>query len=78
MKKAGLHNLKPDKVVKAFKRTGWTVEGQKGSHVKLSKEGNSNILSIPAHKGKPIKKGLLLDQIKKAGLTVDKFLEYYR
>ncbi|MEK6545917.1 MAG: type II toxin-antitoxin system HicA family toxin [Nitrospinota bacterium] len=39
---AGLHNLKPDKVVKAFKRAGWTSEGQKGSHVKLSKEGGNN------------------------------------
>jgi predicted RNA binding protein YcfA (HicA-like mRNA interferase family) len=75
---AGLHNLKPDKVVKAFKRAGWTSEGQKGSHVKLSKAGNPNILSIPVHKGKPIKQGLLRDQIKKAGLTVDEFMEHYR
>ena len=75
---AGLHNLKPDRVVKAFIRAGWKHEGQRGSHVKLSKEGNPNILSIPVHKGKPIKQGLLRDQIKKAGLTIDEFLEYYR
>ncbi|OGW06254.1 MAG: hypothetical protein A2W77_01780 [Nitrospinae bacterium RIFCSPLOWO2_12_39_16] len=75
---AGLHNLKPDRVVKAFIRAGWKHEGQRGSHVKLSKEGNPNILSIPVHKGKSIKQGLLRDQIKKAGLTVDEFLEYYR
>ncbi len=75
---AGLHNLKPDRVLKAFVRAGWKHEGQKGSHVKLSKEGNPNILSIPVHKGKPIKQGLLRDQIKKAGLTVDEFLECYR
>jgi hypothetical protein len=30
------------------------------------------------HKGKPIKQGLLRDQIKKAGLTVDEFLELYK
>lgn len=75
---AGLHNLKPDRVVKAFERAGWQNEGQRGSHVKLSKEGNSNILSIPVHKGKPLKQGLLRDQIKKAGLTVEEFLECYR
>lgn len=75
---SGLHNLKPDRVVKAFERTGWKNEGQRGSHVKLSKEGNPNILSIPVHKGRPIKQGLLRDQIKKAGLTVEEFLEYYR
>ena len=75
---SGLHNLKPDKVVKAFERAGWINKGQRGSHVKLTKEGNSNILSIPVHKGKPVKKGLLLDQIKKAELTKEEFLKYYR
>jgi predicted RNA binding protein YcfA (HicA-like mRNA interferase family) len=73
----GPHNLKPEKVVKAFERAGWTVRGQKGSHVKLTKEGIQNILSIPVHKGKPIKQGLLRDQIEKAGLTMEEFLELY-
>jgi predicted RNA binding protein YcfA (HicA-like mRNA interferase family) len=75
---SGVHNLKPDRVVKAFIRAGWTSEGQRGSHVKLTKQGNPNTLSIPVHKGRPIKKGLLLDQIKKAGLTIEEFLQYYR
>lgn len=75
---SGVHNLKPDRVVKAFIRAGWTLEGQRGSHVKLTKQGNHNTLSIPVHKGRPIKKGLLMDQIKKAGLTVEEFLQYYR
>jgi predicted RNA binding protein YcfA (HicA-like mRNA interferase family) len=74
----GIHNLRPRKVVRAFERAGWTILGQKGSHVKLTKEGNPNILSIPVHKGKPIKKGLLLDQIRKAGLTTQEFLKYYK
>jgi predicted RNA binding protein YcfA (HicA-like mRNA interferase family) len=75
---SSLHNLKPDRVVKAFERAGWTNEGQRGSHVKLTKEGNPIILSIPVHKGKPIKRGLLTDQIKKAGLTVGEFLKLYK
>jgi predicted RNA binding protein YcfA (HicA-like mRNA interferase family) len=75
---SGLHNLKPDMVIKAFERAGWKVRKQRGSHVKLTKEGSSYILSIPVHKGKPIKQGLLRDQIKKAGLTVDEFLELYK
>ena len=75
---SGLHNLKPERVVKAFERAGWITEGQRGSHVKLTQEGNPVILSIPVHKGKPVKIGLLVDQIKKAGLTVEEFLGYYR
>lgn len=74
----GLHNLKPDRVVKAFERAGWTNEGRRGSHVKLTKKGAAAILSIPVHKGKPVKKGLLLAQIKKAGLTVEEFLKSYK
>jgi len=75
---SGLHNLKPDRVVRAFERAGWMNEGQRGSHVKLTKEGNPNILSIPVHKGKPVKQGLLLSQIKKAGMTVAEFLRSYK
>ncbi len=75
---SGLHNLKPDRVVKTFERAGWRNEGQRGSHVKLTKEGSEYVLSIPVHKGKPIKQGLLRDQIKKAGLTVEVFLKVYK
>lgn len=72
------HNLKPERVVRAFEKAGWTVKRQKGSHVHLGKEGNPNILSIPVHKGKPIKQGLLKEQIKKAGLTEKEFLKLYK
>ncbi|MCH8157763.1 MAG: type II toxin-antitoxin system HicA family toxin [Nitrospinae bacterium] len=74
---SGIHNLKPRKVVKAFERAGWINQGQKGSHVKLTSEASEYILSIPVHKGKPIKRGLLLDQIKKAGMTVEEFFRFY-
>jgi predicted RNA binding protein YcfA (HicA-like mRNA interferase family) len=76
---SGLHNLKPDRVIKAFERAGWKVRKQTGtSHVKLTKEENPYILSIPVHKGKPIKQGLLRDQIAKAGLTIEEFLKLYK
>lgn len=74
----GIHNLKPNRVIKAFERAGWVIRKQTGSHVILAKEGSVNILTIPVHKGKPVKKGLLLDQIKKAGLTEEEFLRHYK
>jgi predicted RNA binding protein YcfA (HicA-like mRNA interferase family) len=64
----------PEKVIRAFERAGWVNRGQRGSHVKLTREGNPNILSIPDHKGKPVKIGLLKDQIKKSGLSEEEFL----
>ncbi len=48
---SSLHNLKPDRVIKAFERAGWMARKQAGSHVKLTKEGSPYILSIPMHKG---------------------------
>lgn len=74
----GFHNLNPEKVIQAFERAGWQNRGKRGSHVKLIKPGNPNILSIPVHKGKTIKIGLLKDQIKKAGLSGEEFLELLR
>jgi predicted RNA binding protein YcfA (HicA-like mRNA interferase family) len=73
-----LHNLKPDKVIKAFERAGWRIERQTGSHVILSRENYPYILSIPVHKGKPIKQGLIKALIKAAQLTEKEFLGFYK
>ena len=75
---SGLNNLRPEGVVKAFERAGWKARGQRGSHVQMTKEGNPHVLSIPVHKGKSIKQGLLRDQIAKAGMTVEEFLALYK
>jgi predicted RNA binding protein YcfA (HicA-like mRNA interferase family) len=75
---SGIHNLKPEAVIRAFERAGWEIRGQRGSHVKLTKEGNPNILSIPVHRGSAVKQGLLRDQIAKAGMTVEDFLNLYK
>lgn len=74
-----LNNLKPKRVIRAFEKAGWTRrKTSSGSHQILTKEGSGVILSIPVHKGKPIKQGLLRSQITKAGMTVEEFLEYFR
>ena len=75
---SGLNNLDPLEVIKAFDRAGWRRVRTTGSHVILTKAGNPGTLSIPTHKGKSIKQGLLRSQIRNAGMTVEKFLEIYR
>jgi predicted RNA binding protein YcfA (HicA-like mRNA interferase family) len=75
---SGLHNLKPGRVVQAFIKAGWTRRKTGSGHAILTKEGNINLLSIPIHKGKPVKQGLLRNQIKLAGMTVEEFLKYYK
>ena len=72
---AKLPVLRGDKVLKAFSKAGWTAVRQKGSHVIMLKENLDVTLSVPVHKGKPVKRGTLRDIIKDAGLTVEEFLK---
>jgi predicted RNA binding protein YcfA (HicA-like mRNA interferase family) len=57
--------------VRAFKKIGWVVDRQKGSHIILKKAGAAVVLSIPQHN--PLGKGLLRSLISDSGLTVDQF-----
>ncbi len=58
--------------VRAFEKAGWTAARQRGSHVVLTKPGSIFTLSIPLHD--ELGPGLLRDQIRKAGLTVEEFI----
>ncbi len=49
------------------------VSRQRGSHVVLTKTGSIFTLSIPLHS--ELGPGLLRDQIRKAGLTVEEFVK---
>lgn len=57
--------------VQKFKRSGWTVARQKGSHVMMTKSGYQWTLSIPLHG--ELGPGLLRKLINQAGLTVEEF-----
>ena len=63
------------KVINALQRAGFIVVRQKGSHVRLQKRADDEIIKItvPAHK--PIKRSTLFHIIKSAGLTVDEFID---
>jgi len=65
--------LKPREVVRVFKRLGWEVARQKGSHIIMTKEGHIATLSIPNHL--EVARGTLRSLIARAGLTVEEFLE---
>ncbi|MFQ6136012.1 MAG: type II toxin-antitoxin system HicA family toxin [Candidatus Hydrothermarchaeales archaeon] len=62
------------KAIKAFSKAGWRVARQKGSHIHLVKPGEKVILTIPYH-NKPLKRGVLRTPIKRAGLTIEEFVE---
>jgi len=57
--------------VKKFKRAGWIVDRQVGSHVMLVKLGYPYTLSVPQHKELGI--GILKKLLKQANLSVEEF-----
>jgi predicted RNA binding protein YcfA (HicA-like mRNA interferase family) len=59
--------------VAAFERAGFQVRRQSGSHVVLTRPGHPETLSIPDRR--ELGAGLLRDQIRKSGLTVDQFIK---
>ncbi|MDO8492253.1 MAG: type II toxin-antitoxin system HicA family toxin [bacterium] len=61
--------------VNKFKKIGYLVTRQKGSHVRLVPTGNNPVqksFTIPLHK--TLKPGLLSQLIKDAGITVKEFI----
>ncbi len=57
--------------VKKFKRVGWTLDRQVGSHVMLVKQGYIYTLSVPQHKELGV--GILKKLLKHAEISVDEF-----
>ena len=68
-----LRNIKAQDAIRALERAGFKLLRQKGSHALLYREG-SPLLIIPTH-SKALKLGLLKKELKKAGISVEKFKE---
>lgn len=70
---SNLPQVSGEKLVIAFKKDGWYLVGQKGSHIKLRKDlkpiGKSTII-IPNHK--IIKKGTLTGILKDSSMSLEK------
>ena len=66
-------SLAYDRVITALKRDGWVVVRQKGSHVRLQKRTQNDVLklTVPAHR--PVTRSTLPHILKQARLTVDEF-----
>ena len=61
-------------VVAAFRRAGWVVVRQRGSHIRLHRQTPQGLrkLTIPAHK--PIKRSTLAKILADAELPIEDFL----
>ena len=68
--------LRPRLVVRVFKKLGWEVARQSGSHIILTKEGHMATLTVPNHPR--VARGTLRSLVRKAGLTVEEFLRMHK
>jgi predicted RNA binding protein YcfA (HicA-like mRNA interferase family) len=70
---ARLPRVSGAEAVRALEKAGWRASRQRGSHVVMVKDGEVASLSIPRHP--ELSPGLLRNQIRKSGLSVDQFIE---
>jgi len=68
-----LPRISGQEAVRAFEKAGWELARQRGSHVVLIKPGSIYTLSIPLHR--VLGPGLLRDQMRKAELTIEEFID---
>lgn len=63
------------KVIRALQRAGWVVVRIKGSHIRLHKHTEKEVLKItvPAHN--PIKRSTLAHILKQARINVSDFID---
>lgn len=69
---ASLPVLSGREAVKVFESLGWEVARQSGSHIIMTRDGETVTLSIPDHR--EVAKGTLRSLIRAANLTVDEFV----
>jgi len=63
------------KVIKALTKAGFTVEGRKGSHVKLKKKEAGKVLIVIVPDHSEVARGTLKSILRQAGITREEFLE---
>jgi len=68
-------SLPYERVVRALQRDGWTVVRQRGSHLRLQKRVEDELLkvTVPAHR--PIRRSTLAHILKQAQLDLETFLQ---
>lgn len=60
--------------VKALSKTGFTVVGRKGSHVRLKRQRGKEVLIVIVPMHDELARGTLKSILRQANLTVDDFL----
>jgi len=68
-----LRNLRFQDALRGFERLGYHIQRVRGSHYIL-KHPEKGLLVLPFHRG-AVKTGIILDALKKAGVSAEEFEE---
>jgi predicted RNA binding protein YcfA (HicA-like mRNA interferase family) len=68
-----LRNVRARSAMRAFRRLGYNTVRVRGSHHVL-RHADGRIIVLPVHRG-TLKAGILLDAIKRAGVSIGEFEE---
>ena len=66
-----LRDVRANDAIRSFSHFGYELVAVKGSHHRLNRTGGPQLV-LPVHHGR-IKAGILLDAVKKAGITLEEF-----
>ncbi|MBI4234546.1 MAG: type II toxin-antitoxin system HicA family toxin [Chloroflexi bacterium] len=66
-----LRNVRANEAIRAFEKLGYVIVRVRGSHYIL-RHPDKGLLVIPFHRG-TVKVGVLLDALKKMGITPEEF-----
>lgn len=67
-------SMKAQKVIKILERLGFECRRVTGSHHIFRHPQKGNIIPVPVHGNKDLKKGTLRSIIKHTGLSIDEFI----
>ena len=66
--------IKPKQLIRALQKAGFIIDRQKGSHISMVHPERNIAVTVSYH-NKDLKKGLLKNILKDAGLTVEQLKE---
>ncbi|HLB71419.1 MAG: type II toxin-antitoxin system HicA family toxin [Candidatus Methanoperedens sp.] len=70
-----LPSISGKEVIKTLKKAGFVVVRQRGSHVRLEKASDGDVIKVTVPLHTPLKKGTLCRIVKDAGFTTDEFID---
>lgn len=72
-----LPTLRAEQLISALRKAGFQVVRQKGSHVRL-KHAGGRVVTVSAHSGQDIGRGLLRKILRDAGISPEDLLHLLR